>query len=71
MNQGDVVRTAYFNESRADGVRLGWKPPKDKVFVLVLLGVEDKVITDESEPLNADAAMHEMGWTLAEQQAEA
>lgn len=71
MNRGDVVRVTHLTDVRVDGVSLGWKPPKGKVYVLCLLGTEDKNPTEDSVALDPEQALREMGWTLAQQQAEA
>lgn len=39
----------------------GIKPPKDKMFVMLLLGVTN---ADGSEPLNPIQVLKDLGWTL-------
>lgn len=61
MNKGDVIRTTYFQHFHADRTITGWKAPKDSVYILVLLGIENK---DGTDPLDPIQALQDLGYQL-------
>ena len=58
MFPGDVVRLTHFVHHEPN-MRSTWKAPKDKVYLAVLIGVENK---DGSNPANPLDLMKELGW---------
>ena len=64
MRPGQLVRLTTFKHNASPAFRVGFKAPKGKVFVLALLGMEDK---DGTKPLNIEDAMEMMGWTRKEE----
>ena len=58
MKPGDVVRLTHFVHHEPS-LQTTWKAPKGKVFLAVLIGVENK---DGSEPANPLDLMKELGW---------
>ena len=58
MRPGDVVRLTHFVHHEPD-LQSTWKAPSSKVFLAVLIGVENK---DGSEPANPLDLMKELGW---------
>ena len=62
MRPGDVVRLTHFMHHEP-GLQTHWKAPKDRVFLAVLIGVENK---DGSEPANPLDLMNNLGWELRE-----
>ena len=61
MNNGDVIRLTHFQDYRPSLIT-NWKAPKDKVFLAVLIGVENK---DGNDPLDPMKALQDLGWRLA------
>ena len=68
LSVGQIIRltnfTNYFVPQTVEGRKVGllsagYKAGKGKVFVAVLLGVEDK---DGSNPVDPEALMQAMGW---------
>ena len=58
MNPGDVIRLTHFMHYETDA-QFTYKAPKDKVFLAVLLGVENKDGTDPADPLKL---LELLGW---------
>ena len=58
MRPGDVVRLTHFVHYEPS-LQSTWKAPKGKVFLAVLIGVENK---DGSEPANPLDLMGDLGW---------
>lgn len=76
MRPGDVIRLTHFEHTEPpspsmrnlkpapkDSLRVGFRAPKDKVFVAVLLGLESR---DGTEPLDPFAAIETLGWKRAQ-----
>ena len=52
LHQGGIVRLTNFECYADDGVtRIKWKAPKGKVFICMLMGLEEKKITKEGDCL--------------------
>lgn len=60
MKPGDVIRTTYFQHHDSRMIT-SWKAEKGKVFVLILLGTEDKDGPEILDPLDA---LRDLGWEL-------
>ena len=60
MKPGDVVRLTHFMHYEPS-LQTHWKAPKGKVFLAVLIGVENK---DGSDPVDPLDLMEQLGWKL-------
>jgi len=60
MKPGDVVRLTHFVHHEPT-LQTTWKAPKGKVFLAVLIGVENK---DGSEPADPVERLKLLGWEL-------
>jgi hypothetical protein len=58
---GDAILTSYLRDERPNGSR-GFKAPKGRRFVLLLLGTVDKQAT----VFDVDAALNELGWLFCD-----
>lgn len=63
MRIGDVITTTNIRHEFTGG-SLGFRAPKGRRFVLVLLGDEDKA--DEGEKLDCEAVFKSLGWVRPE-----
>lgn len=76
LENGDVIRLTSLRNNFAGpmnekGKQVGllsvsYSAPKGKVFVAVLLGIENK---DGTSPLDLEAAMGRLGWVRADEEA--
>ena len=62
MFPGDVVRLTHFMHYEPN-LQTHWKAPKDKVYLAILIGVENK---DGSNPANPLDLLKELGWKQEE-----
>lgn len=62
VDNGALLRLKRFMHEFDRVQRASFRAPKGKVFVALLIGVEDE---KGGEPLDIKAAMHALGWSLA------
>lgn len=61
MKPGDVIRLTYFRHYDSPAAQFDYRAPKDKVFLAVLIGVENKDGSDPADPLEL---LKLLGWEM-------